>query len=285
MSNDILTIKNLNKQYKAFELKNINLSVPKGVIVGFIGENGAGKTTTIKSILNLVNIDSGEIKIFDKDYKKDEKDIKENLGVVLDNSFLSDNLTPNDINKILKRIYKNWDEKLYFAYLEKFKLPKDQMSKDYSSGMLMKLKIITALSHHPEFLILDEPTSGLDPIARGEILELFQDFIQDENHSIFVSSHITTDLEHIADYIVFINTGEIILNEEKDKLLENYGIVKCSKEDFEKFDKSDYIKFRKNKYDYELLVQNKEIFKSKYNVQTIDKTTLDDIMLLYIKGE
>lgn len=230
--NNMISISNLNKEYNNFKLKNINLDIPRGVIVGFIGENGAGKTTTIKSILNLINIDSGSIKIFDKDYKLDEKEIKEKIGVVLDNSFLFEGLTPSDVNIIMKKMYNNWDEEIYFSYLDKFKLSKDKIIKDYSSGMLMKLKIITALSHNPELLILDEPTSGLDPIARSEILDIFSDFIQDENHSVFVSSHITSDLEHVADYIVFISDGEIILNEEKDKMLDNYGVVKCTEKEF-----------------------------------------------------
>lgn len=283
--NNILSISNLNKKYDKFELKNINIDIPRGVIVGFIGENGAGKTTTIKAILNLINIDSGDIKIFDKDYIKDEKEIKENIGVVLDSSFFSDVLIPVDINNIMKNIYKNWDEKLFYDYLDRFKLPKDKQIKDYSTGMLMKLKIVTAISHNPELLILDEPTSGLDPIARSEILDIFQDFIQDENHAIFVSSHITTDLEHVADYIIFISNGEIILNEEKDKLLDTYGIVKCSDKEFEKFDKKDYIKYKKNRYEYQVLVSDKNKFKKKYNIKTIDKATLEDIMLLYIRGE
>lgn len=283
--NNILSITNLNKSYDNFKLNDININIPKGVIVGFIGENGAGKTTTIKSILNLINVDSGNIKIFDKDYKLDEKEIKEKIGVVLDNSFLFEGLTPNDINNIMKKMYNNWDEKLYFSYLDKFKLSKNKMIKDYSSGMLMKLKIITALSHNPELLILDEPTSGLDPIARSEILDIFSDFIQDENHSIFVSSHITSDLEHVADYIIFISDGKIILNEEKDKMLDNYGIVKCTEKEFKEIDRKDYIKYKKNRYDYQLLVDNKNKFKKLYNIKTIDKATLEGIMLLYIKGE
>lgn len=283
--NNILSISNLNKEYDNFKLKDINLNIPRGVIVGFIGENGAGKTTTIKSILNLINIDSGSIKIFDKDYKLDEKEIKEKIGVVLDNSFLFEGLTPSDVNVIMKKMYNNWDENIYFSYLDKFKLSKDKVIKDYSSGMLMKLKIITALSHNPELLILDEPTSGLDPIARSEILDIFSEFIQDENHSIFVSSHITSDLEHIADYIVFISNGEIILNEEKDKMLDNYGAVKCTEKEFKDIDKKDYIKYKKNRYEYQVLVSDKNKFKKKYNIKTIDKATLEDIMLLYIKGE
>ena len=162
-----LEVKNLCKKYNGFELKDINLELPKGMIMGLIGENGAGKTTTIKAILNMINRDSGKIAIFGLDNIKDGKQIKEDIGVVLDDSFLSEYLNPIDINKIMKNIYKNWDEKLYFKYIEDFKLPKDKMSKEYSSGMKMKLKIAVALSHNPKLLILDEPTSGLDPVARN----------------------------------------------------------------------------------------------------------------------
>ena len=282
---NILEIKNLSKKYKGFELKNVNIKLPKGMIMGFIGENGAGKTTTIKSILNIINRDSGEIKIFGLDNKENERTIKEDIGVVLDDSFLSEYLNPSDINKIMKNIYKNWDEKLYFKYIEDFKLPKEKISKEYSSGMKMKLKIAVALAHHPKLLILDEPTSGLDPVARNEILDIFQEFIQDENKGIFVSSHITSDLEHIADYITFINNGEIIFIKTRDELLENYGIVKCSEEQFKKIDKKDYIKYKKNRYEYDVLIEDKYEFKKKYDISVIDKTSLENIMLIYIKGE
>ena len=281
----ILEVKNLNKKYKDFQLKNVNLSLPKGMIMGLIGENGAGKTTTIKAVLNIINTDSGEIKIFGLDNKKEEKKIKQDIGVVLDDSFLSEYLNPMDINKIMKNFYQNWDEKLYFKYIEEFKLPKNKISKDYSSGMKMKLKIAVALSHHPKLLILDEPTSGLDPVARNEILDIFQDFIQDEEHAILVSSHITSDLEHIADYITFINNGEIVLTKTKDELLDRYGIVKCSEQEFKKINKADYLKYKKNRYEYEILVENKNEFKRKYDIQIIDKPTIEDIMLIYIKGE
>lgn len=282
---NILEVKNLCKKYNRFELKNINIELPKGMIMGLIGENGAGKTTTIKAILNLISSDNGEIKIFGLDNKQNEKAIKEDIGAVLDDSFLSEYLNPKEINKIMKNIYKNWDEKLYFKYIEDFKLPKDKISKEYSSGMKMKLKIAVALSHHPKLLILDEPTSGLDPVARNEILDIFQEFIQDEKKGIFVSSHITSDLEHIADYITFINNGEIVISKTRDELLEKYGIVKCSKAEFEKIDKKDYLKFKKNRYDYEILVENKLEFKRKYDIQTIDKPTIEDVMIIYIKGE
>ena len=282
---DSLEVKNLCKKYNEFELKNINLKLPKGMIMGLIGENGAGKTTTIKAILNLINTDNGEIKIFGLNIKENEKKIKEDIGVVLDDSFLSEYLNPTDINKIMKKIYQNWDEKLYFKYLEDFKLPKNKISKEFSSGMKMKLKIAVALSHHPKLLILDEPTSGLDPVARSEILDIFQDFIQNEENSIFVSSHITSDLEHIADYITFINEGKIVLSKTRDELLEMYGIVKCSKSEFEKIDKNDYVKYKVNRYEYDVLVEDKSKFKRKYDFKIIDKPTLDDIMLIYIKGE
>ena len=282
---NILEIKNLSKKYNGFELKNVNIELPKGMIMGFIGENGAGKTTTIKSILNVINRDSGEIKIFGLDNKENEGKIKEDIGVVLDDSFLSEYLNPSDLNKIMKNIYKNWDEKLYFKYIEDFKLPKEKISKEYSSGMKMKLKIAVALAHHPKLLILDEPTSGLDPVARNEILDIFQEFIQDEEHGVFVSSHITSDLEHIADYITFINNGEIIFTKTRDELLENYGIVKCSEEQFKKIDKKDYIKYKKNRYEYDVLIENKYEFKKNYDISVIDKPSLEDIMLIYIKGE
>ena len=281
---NILEVKNLCKKYNQFELKNVNLTLPKGMIMGLIGENGAGKTTTIKSILNLTN-STGEINIFGLNVKKYDKKIKQDIGVVLNENFFSEYLNPKDINKIMKNIYKNWDEKLYFKYLEDFKLPQNKISKEFSSGMKMKLKIAVALAHHPKLLILDEPTSGLDPVARSEILDIFQDFIQNGENSIFVSSHITSDLEHIADYITFINDGKIVLSKTRDELLEEYGIVKCSKAEFEKINKKDYVKYKVNRYEYDVLVENKSEFKRKYDFNVIDKPTLEDIMLIYIKGE
>ena len=281
---NILEVKNLCKKYNQFELKNVNLTLPKGMIMGLIGENGAGKTTTTKSILNLTN-STGEINIFGLNVKKYDKKIKQDIGVVLNENFFSEYLNPKDINKIMKNIYKNWDEKLYFKYLEDFKLPQNKISKEFSSGMKMKLKIAVALAHHPKLLILDEPTSGLDPVARSEILDIFQDFIQNGENSIFVSSHITSDLEHIADYITFINDGKIVLSKTRDELLEEYGIVKCSKAEFEKINKKDYVKYKVNRYEYDVLVENKSEFKRKYDFNVIDKPTLEDIMLIYIKGE
>ena len=284
MENNI-EVNNLSKKYDGFELKNINFAVPKGSIVGFVGENGAGKTTTIKSILNITNA-NGNIKILGKDIKQHEKEIKQNIGVVLDDSFLSDYLTAKQINSIMKDIYKEWNESKYINYLKQFNLPTNKLLKDYSSGMKMKLKIATAISHNPKLLILDEPTSGLDPVVRNEILDIFRNYIEeDETRSIFISTHITTDLEHISDYIVFIEKGDIIFNIPTAELLDNYGIIKCSKEEFLNIDKQDYIRFKKEKYQYEVLTDNKENIIRKYNITTIDKPSIEDIMLLYVKGE
>ncbi len=284
MKNSI-EIKNISKNYEGFQLKNISFNVPEGCIVGLVGENGAGKTTTIKAILNIINT-TGEIKIFEKDNKKYEKEIKKDIGVVLDDSFLSEYLTAKNINSIMKEFYNNWNEEKYFNYLKQFDLPTNKIVKDFSSGMKMKLKIAVAISHSPRLLILDEPTSGLDPIVRNEILDIFRKFIaENEERAILMSTHITTDLEHISDYIVFIEKGNIIFNLSTEELLENYGIVKCSKEDFKKIENIDYIKYKKEKYQYEILVQNKYEFRKKYNIGTIDKPSIEDIMLFYVKGE
>ena len=280
-----IKVKDLNKKYEGFELKNISFEIPEGSIVGLIGENGAGKTTTIKSILNIINSE-GEIQVLGKDIKQNEKEIKSKLGVVLDDSFLSEYLTPKKINSIMKDFYNTWDKKLFEKYIKIFKLPENKMIKDFSSGMKMKLKIATAISHKPQILILDEPTSGLDPIVRNEILDIFRQFIaEDETRSILVSTHITTDLEHISDYIMFIKNGEIRLNRPTSEILENYGIVKCDEKDFSKISKEDYEYYRKEKYQYEVLVKNKKMIKSKYGISTIDKASIEDIMLFYIKGE
>ena len=280
-----IEIKNVSKKYDGFLLDKISFDVPIGSIVGLIGENGAGKTTTIKAILNIIKSD-GTVKIFNKDIKQNEKEIKQELGVVLDDSFLSTYLTASHINSVMKEFYKNWDEDKYNKLLKQFGLPNDKLIKNFSSGMLMKLKIATAISHNPKLLILDEPTSGLDPVVRNEILDIFRKYIEeDETRSILLSSHITTDLEHISDYIIFIDRGKTILNVPTNELLENYGIIKCSKEEFAKISEDDYISYRKSKYQYEVLTSDKNKIKKKYNISSIDKPSIEDIMLFYIRGE
>ena len=284
MKNNI-ELQNLSKKYKDFELKNISFNIPQGCIVGLIGENGAGKTTTIKSILNITKSE-GIIKIFGEDIRKNEKEIKEKIGVVLDDSFLSEYLTPRQINSIMKDIYLTWEESKYIELLKQFNLPLNKLIKEFSSGMKMKLKIVVAISHNPQILILDEPTSGLDPVVRNEILDIFRKYIEeDETRSILLSSHITTDLEHISDYIIFIENGNIVFNMPTPELLENYGVIKCSKDDFLKIDSKDYIRYKKGKYQYEVLTNDKNNIRKKYNIETIDKPSIEEIMLFYIKGE
>ena len=281
-----LEIKDLVKVYpNSFKLGSIDLEIESGTIVGLIGENGAGKTTLIKSILNILKIDNGNIKIFNKDYQKCEHDIKEDIGVVLDNMFFPEIMKIKDIDIVMKDIYKNWDSELFNKYLKEFSLPKNKIIKDLSKGMKKKVEIITALSHHPKLLILDEPTSGLDPVIRSEVLDLFLKFIQDENNSILFSTHITTDLEHIADKIVFIDNGKVILDKTRDEIIDNYGILKCDSNYFKEISKKDIISYRKNKYDYEVLIKDKDKLRKKYKDVIIDKITLEDLMVLMIKGE
>ena len=280
-----IEVKDLSKKYVGFSLDKISFNVPSGMIVGLIGENGAGKTTTIKAILNIINSE-GTVKIFGKDSKTYEKEIKKDLGVVLDDSFLSAYLTPKHINLVMKDFYQTWDENKYNDLLKQFGLPTDKLVKDFSSGMKMKLKIAVAISHNPKLLILDEPTSGLDPVVRSEILDIFRKYIEeDESRSILLSTHITTDLEHISDYIVFIDKGKMVLNVPTLELLEDYGVVKCSEEEFSKINGKDYVSYKKGKYQYEVLINDKNSFKKKYGITSIDKPTIDDIMLFYIKGE
>lgn len=280
---NVIEVNNLIKKYDSFSLGSINLDIPKGTIVGLIGENGAGKTTLIKSILNLINIDDGDIKILGK--SNQEKDIYEDIGAVLDDSFLSDELTPNDLGRIMKNIYKSWDESKYKEYINNFKLPSNKPYKEYSSGMKMKLKLAVTLSHNPKLLILDEPTSGLDPVVRNDILDIFEDYTSDKEHTIFVSSHITSDLEHIADSIIFIDKGKIILNTKVDKLKEDYAIITCTKDELSKIDNNYYLKYLKRKNEYKVLINNKKDFKKKYKLNIEDKPSIEDIMLIMIKGE
>lgn len=281
-----IEIKKLNKKYNGkFELGELDLNIPSGEIVGLIGENGAGKTTLIKAILNIIKVDNGSIKIFGKDYKEDEASIKEEVGVVLDNMFFPELLSAFDINIVMKDIYKKWDENLFNKYLNDFDIPSKQSIKTLSKGMRKKLEIATALAHHPKLLILDEPTSGLDPVVRNEVLDIFLDFIQDEKNTILLSTHITSDLEHVADHIIFIDNGKKIVDDNRDNIIDNYGILKCAKDEFDSIDKKDIVSYKKTKYNYEILVENRNKISKKYKNYVVDKITLEDLMVLMIKGE
>ncbi|OAA84862.1 ABC transporter ATP-binding protein [Clostridium ljungdahlii] len=282
---EAISVRGLNKTYKNFSLKNVSFFVPKGSIVGFIGENGAGKTTTLKAILNLISRESGEIQIFGRDNIKDEKYIKEQIGVVFDESNFHDTLNAKNISKFMAKIYKQWDSSLFFNYLDKFQIPKDKIVKEFSRGMKMKLCIAAALSHKPKLLILDEATGGLDPVAREEILDIFLDFIQDEEHSILLSSHVTSDLDKIADYITFIHDGQVVFSKSKDDLRENMGILKCGTSDFNNLSKEEFINYRKNQFGYEVLINDKYDFINKHPKLVVDNTSIEDIMLFYIRGD
>lgn len=280
----VIEITGLKKKYdNKFELGEIDIDIPSGSIVGLIGENGAGKTTLIKSILNIIKIDKGNIKIFGKDYKNEN--VKEEIGVVLDNTFFPELLTPKDINNSMKSIYKNWDSDLYFSYLKEFDLPENKTIKSLSKGMRKKLEIATSLAHKPKLLILDEPTSGLDPVIRSEVLDIFLKFIEDDEHSILLSTHITSDLEHIADKIVFIDEGKIVLEKSRDEIMDDYAILKCDIDYFSRIDKEDILRLRKTKYSYEILVNEKQKMSKKYQDCVLDKISIEDLMLLMIKGE
>lgn len=280
-----ISIRNLNKKYPSFALQDVGFTIPKGTIMGFVGENGAGKSTTIKCILGLTHKDGGDIQVLGCDHREMESRWKQDVGVVFDETCFHDLLRPKDIAKIMRPIYQNWDDALYQKYLTQFGLPEAKVVKEFSRGMKMKLSIAVALAHHPKLLILDEPTSGLDPIVRNEILDEFLNFIQDEEHSILISSHITSDLEKIADYITFIHKGKVLLSESKDELLESYGVLHCGVEDYGKIDSSYIAGSRKNQFGYEVLVNDRSACRHRYPNFPMDKASIEDIMLFYVKGE
>ncbi len=283
--NNAIEINDLKKAYSNFSLEIKDLKLPEGAIIGLIGENGAGKTTLIKSILNIIKKDDGTIKIFNKDYQKEEQTIKEDIGVVLDDMFFPEILNAKDIDATMKDVFKNWDSEMFYNYLKSFGILPNKKIKELSKGMRKKLEIATALSHKPKLLILDEPTSGLDPVVRSEVLDIFLDFIKDESHTILLSTHITSDLERIADMIVFIDNGRIVMNKVRDELIDNYGILKCNLKDLDKINKEDIVRYKKNKYEVEILVSDKNKISKKYKDYIIDKITLEELMVLMIKGE
>ena len=274
-----IEIKNLKKEFKDFELDIDNLEIPEGAVIGLIGENGAGKTTLLKCILDLYRYD-GDIKVFEE---KIHKESFEKIGAVLSNSFFNESFKVKDVLYILKVAYKNFDEDMFYECAEKFKMPRDKKLNELSTGNLMKLKIISAICHDPDLLILDEPTSGLDPVIRDEIIGFLFDYIKDGDKTILFSSHILSDIEKIADYIIYIHQGRVILYDEKDALIEKYGILKTSEDNLEKY--GDFIlKTRKNKYSTEALIKNVEVFKEFYPNEVVDKVSVEDIMIFLSRG-
>lgn len=277
-----LDITNLSKTYTDFSLDSISLSLPMGSIMGLVGENGAGKSTTIRLIMNAISRSSGEIYVLGTDNQSpDFNKVKEDIGIVLDEAYFPEVLTARNINLIMNNTYCNWDKTCYFEYLSKFSLPDKKAIKDFSRGMKMKLAIAVALSHNPKLLILDEATSGLDPIIRDEVLDIFNDFTRDESHSVLLSSHIVSDLEKICDYIAFLHKGKLIFCEEKDRLLEEYSVVRLSKKEFEVIPSSAVKGKKVTDYGIEALIQLNPTLK---RLKT-ERTSIEDIILFLAKGE
>ena len=280
-----IEIKGITKKYDGFTLDNVSFDVPKGSIMGFIGQNGAGKSTTIRSLLNIIPIDSGEIKILGLDHLKNEKEIKERIAVVFDELPFHDIFNAKDMSRIFEGIYPKWNRNEYMRYLDRFQLPRKKKIGEFSKGMKMKLQIACALSHEAELLVMDEPTSGLDPVVRDEILRIFMEYLEDGERSILMSSHITSDLEKIADSVTYIDRGHILISGYKDEIIETHGVVKCSKEQFSKIEPADFVSARVNSFGVEVMVKNREEMKRKYGDLIIDPATLEDVMLYYVNRD
>ena len=281
---EILQIKDLTKSYRDFKLDRVSFSIPKGSIMGLIGENGAGKSTTINAILGLIKKDKGTVRFWGKELDS-SKQIKENIGVVFDGINFYETLTPEKVGKICAAAYKQWDSSTYQKFLERFSLSKGKEIKTLSKGMKMKLSIAAALSHRPKLLILDEATSGLDPVMRADILEIFAEFVREGGHSILMSSHITTDLEKVADYITFIHRGKVLFCKRKSELCRDYGMIRCESDLFEKFDRADILAYRMEGNQWNILVGDKEMAKNKYKNVVVDTITIEDMLLMYVKGD
>lgn len=283
MSN-VIEIRGLCKKYDGFMLDHLTLDIEQGTITGLVGANGAGKSTTIKLLLNLIRRDAGTIRIFGKDLLTDEREIKRQIGVVFDEPCFHEILTPKQIGGYMRSLYQDWDDALFASYLERFSLPDKKVVKEYSRGMKMKLSIAAAMAHHPRLLILDEPTSGLDPLVRDEILDLFLDFLQDEKNSILMSSHITSDLEKVADTIALIDKGHLVFHEEKDSLREQYTLIKGTEEQLSEMPKEELIGVRRNRFGFEALTKSRD-FVRRYPGCTGERPNIEDIMLFYTRGD
>lgn len=282
MDANAIEIRNLSKHYKDFSLENLNLDLPYGCVLGLVGENGAGKSTTIRLIMDALERDGGTVTVLGTDNKSKEfQALKEDIGVVLDETFVPEIINAKQLGKIMAGTYKNWDQSAYDGWIKRFSLPLDKKFKDYSRGMTMKLGIAAALSHHAKLLLLDEATGGLDPMVREELLEVFADFAAEEGHAVLLSSHIVSDLERICDYIAFLHKGKLALCEEKDVLLDKYGILKCSKEQFANIPEEAVHGTRIGTYGVEALVERDFMPRD----AVIDRASLEDIILYMVKGE
>ncbi|MBG9757764.1 ABC transporter ATP-binding protein [Lysinibacillus sp. RSDA_15] len=282
---NVIELQHIQKSFNGFQIKDFSIHVKKGFVTGFIGGNGAGKSTTIKMIMNLLQQDSGTISIFGKNYDKHEKEIKERIGFVYDENIFYENITLKDMKRIIKPAYKRWDDEAFQHYVEQFELPLNKNMKTFSKGMKMKASLAIALAHHAELIIMDEPTSGLDPIFRRELLNILHELMQDEDKTIFFSTHITTDLDRIADYITFIHNGEHIFTKEFYKIQEEYAIVKGTLDLLDRETEQEFVSLRKTNRGFEALTTNKHRVVTIFgDTVVIEKPTLEDIMYYTKKG-
>ena len=280
-----LVIENLTKRYKDFTLDHISFSLPQGTILGIIGENGSGKSTLINALLGLIPADYSRLELLGKNIAAHPNLIKQDLAVIFDDAGYDENFTPLQIGKFLSHVYKNWDADSYRSYLKRFDLPAKKRLKTFSRGMKTKLEFAIAFSHSPKFLIMDEATNGLDPVFRDEILDLLREFSEEENHTVLIASHITSDLDKIADYIMFIHKGRILFVRSKEELDNSYGILHCKKSFFDALDPSDYDAYIKEPFSYKVLLNHKFETMEHFRDLDVEKASIEDIMLFYVKGE
>ena len=277
---DIIKLKNVEKEFSGFKLGPLDLNIKKGTVTGLIGENGAGKSTTLKLLLNALKKDRGTIEVFGKDINDLSEEEKYKIGFVYDDLYLPDTMDIGEIETFHEKLYRDfWQEDIFYGLVDRFNLPEKQAIKSFSRGMKMKLSFALALSHNADLLILDEATSGLDPVARDDFLDILLDFIQDENHTVLISSHILSDLEKIADYIAFIHKGDLLFNEEKDRLMEIYGLVSLNDDEYESLDKDAIVAVRKHKFGRECLVVRDKM----PDGIELEKPSIEDIMVYMIK--
>ncbi|MED3803339.1 ABC transporter ATP-binding protein [Lysinibacillus xylanilyticus] len=282
---NVIELQHVHKSFKGFQIKDFSINVKKGFVTGFIGGNGAGKSTTIKLIMNLLQQDSGAVSVFGMDYKKHEKEIKERIGFVYDENVFYEYVTLKDMKRIIKPAYKNWDDDAFQRYVTQFELPLNKNMKTFSKGMKMKASLAIALAHHAELIIMDEPTAGLDPIFRRELLNILHELMQDEDKTIFFSTHITTDLDRIADYITFVHNGEHIFTKEFYKIEEEYAIVKGTLNLLDQETEREFVAIRKSNTGFEALTADKNRVENIFGDSVIvEKPTLEDIMYYTKKG-
>ncbi len=274
-----LEIRNLTKNYPGFKLDNISFTLPGGCILGLIGENGAGKSTTIKLILNMLRKDSGTVTILGRDNAEKCRLTKEEVGVVLDEVGIPQCLNADQVGKVMKNTFKNWNGEVFSNYLKKFDIPPKKDFKDFSRGMKMKLGIAIAMSHNAKLLLMDEATSGLDPVVRDEVLDILIEFTRDENHSVLISSHIVSDLEKLCDYIAFLHKGKLLLFEEKDELLGRYGILHCTEKQLSELDSGAVINKKVSQYGAEALVIRDNVPGS----MSVSPVSIEELFLYMIK--